>query len=324
MLDMFLVALLLVIIFIPIIMVLSMVFRLFDHPNERRINITPMPTAGGLAIYAAFFITAYLYSDLNLVPYLVSGTIIALTGLIDDYRGLSAGWKFGGQLIAVIIFLILGSSPNYFIAAIWMLSVINITNFIDGLDGLASGIMLIAATALFIWTISLGFTAIAGLLLIFIGTCIGFLAFNFHPAKIFLGDTGAMFLGFLFAALANNSVLSEDMAFTLPLLVLILAVPTLDTFCAIVRRFQKGVPFYEADCQHFHHRLLDLGLKQRQVAIVAYMLTMTSSTLALFLVKFNSWNQYLILPIVAIIFLYGAGRIDMIRPLVVKSERRVL
>ena len=209
------------------------------------------------------------------------------------------------QIAAVIAFLALSSSPNYVIAAIFMVSVINITNFIDGLDGLATGIILIASVALLFWTYTFGFVDIAGLLMILIGGCLGFLAFNFHPATIFLGDTGAMFLGFTFAALANDSVLSADMAFNLPLLVLILAVPTLDTFCAIVRRVQKGVPVYQADCQHFHHCLLELGFGQRQVALIAYMLTLTASTLALFLAKFQSWNLFLVLPVVAVIFLYG-------------------
>ncbi|MFB5065635.1 MAG: MraY family glycosyltransferase [Candidatus Wallacebacter cryptica] len=315
----------LVLLFTPAFIFLANLFKTFDHPNERRINSVPIPTAGGLAIYLAFFGSAFMFNGSNLLPYFVGGTIIAVTGLIDDLRdGISAGAKFAGQLAAVISFLALSSSPNYFISALWLLSVINITNFIDGLDGLAGGITLIGSTALFIWTYSLGFDHTAGLLLILVGAVLGFLAFNFHPAKIFLGDTGALFIGFIFAALANDSVISENMMFNLPLLVLILSVPTLDTFCAIVRRVQKGVPFYQADRQHFHHRLLDLGLSQRQVALAAYMLTLTASTLALFLVKLQSWNQFVVLPIVAVIYLYGAGRIGMIKPLSLKSERRVL
>ncbi|HHX01548.1 MAG TPA: undecaprenyl/decaprenyl-phosphate alpha-N-acetylglucosaminyl 1-phosphate transferase [Firmicutes bacterium] len=324
MVEQLLVGLGLALIFTPALVFLSVLLKLYEHPNERRINSTPVPTAGGLGLYAAFLITAYWYKHPDLLAYFVGATIIVLTGLIDDYRGgLSAGKKFLGQIAAVIAFLALSSSPNYVIAAIFMVSVINITNFIDGLDGLATGIILIASVALLFWTYTFGFVDIAGLLMILIGGCLGFLAFNFHPAKIFLGDTGAMFLGFTFAALANDSVLSADMAFNLPLLVLILAVPTLDTFCAIVRRVQKGVPVYQADCQHFHHCLLELGFGQRQVALIAYMLTLTASTLALFLAKFQSWNLFLVLPVVAVIFLYGARRIGMIKPFTVKPERRV-
>jgi len=324
MVEQLLVGLGLALIFTPALVFLSVLLKLYEHPNERRINSTPVPTAGGLGLYAAFLITAYWYKHPDLLAYFVGATIIVLTGLIDDYRGgLSAGKKFLGQIAAVIAFLALSSSPNYVIAAIFMVSVINITNFIDGLDGLATGIILIASVALLFWTYTFGFVDIAGLLMILIGGCLGFLAFNFHPATIFLGDTGAMFLGFTFAALANDSVLSADMAFNLPLLVLILAVPTLDTFCAIVRRVQKGVPVYQADCQHFHHCLLELGFGQRQVALIAYMLTLTASTLALFLAKFQSWNLFLVLPVVAVIFLYGARRIGMIKPFTVKPERRV-
>jgi len=312
-------------IFTPALIFMSALFKLYEHPNERRINSHPVPTAGGLGIYAAFFITAFWYKHPNLLAYFAGATIIVLTGLLDDYKdGLTAGQKFLGQIAAVIVFLALSPSPNYVIAAIFIVSVVNITNFIDGLDALAGGIILIASVALLFWSYTYGYTDIAGLLMILIGACIGFLAFNFNPAKIFLGDTGAMFLGFIFAALAHDSMLSADLAFNLPLLVLILAVPTLDTFCAIVRRVQKGVPIYQADCQHFHHCLLELGFSQRQVALIAYGLTMTASTLALCLARFSNWNLFLALPVVAAIFLYGARRIGMIKPFAVKPERRVL
>ncbi len=314
----------LTLIFTPILIYITMSFRLFDHPSERRINSYPVPTAGGLAIYFAFFITALFQGAENLVPYFVGGTIIIITGLIDDYRGLSAGIKFFGQVVAVAAFLWLNPSSNYIISALWMLSVINIINFIDGLDGLAGGIILIASTALFTWIYGTSCQNIGGLLLIFIGANVGFLVFNFNPARIFLGDTGAMLIGFLFAALANNSVLTGDIMFNLPILVLILAVPTIDTFCAIVRRLQQGIPIYKADKQHFHHRLLELGLSQRQVALCGYMLTLVSSATALVLVKNNSWNQFIILPVIAVVLLYGAVKIGMIKPLVVKSQRRVL
>lgn len=325
MVEQLLVGLGLTLIFTPALIFMSALLKLYEYPNERRINSHPVPTAGGLGLYAAFFMTAYWYRYPNLLAYLVGATIIVLIGLADDYRGgLSAGRKFFGQIAAVTAFLALSPSPNYVIAAVFMVSVINITNFIDGLDGLAGGIVVIASAALLLWTHTFGYPEISGLLMILIGTCFGFLAFNFHPAKIFLGDTGAMFIGFIFAALAHDSMLQADMAFNLPLLVLILAVPTFDTFCAIVRRIQKGVPFYQADCQHFHHCLLDMGLSQRQVALIAYMLTLTASTLALFLAKFQNWNLFLVLPVVAAVFLYGARRIGMIKPFAVKSERRVL
>lgn len=324
MLKYLLVSLGLTLIFTPILIYFTFRFRLFDHPGERRINSHSVPTAGGLAIYLAFFITACFQGAEHLVPYFVGGTIIIITGLIDDYKGLSAGMKFFGQVAAVAAFLWMNPSPNYLIAALWMLSVINIINFIDGLDGLANGIILIASIALFTWIYGTSYQDTASLLLTFIGANIGFLVFNFNPAKIFLGDTGAMLIGLLFAALANNSVLTGDIMFSLPLLVLILAVPTTDTFCAIVRRLQQGVPIYQADKQHFHHRLLELGLNQRQVALCGYMLTLVSSATALLLVKNNSWNQFIILPVIAVVLVYGAGRIGMVKPLVVKSQRRVL
>lgn len=323
MLEQFLIGLGFVLIFTPVLILLTELFKLYDHPNQWRINSKPIPTAGGLAIYASFFVAAYILSPVNLLPYFIGGTIVVITGLIDDYYDLSAGVKFCGQVAAVIAFLLLNPSSNYVITAIWMLSVINIINFIDGLDGLATGVVIIASIALFMWIYELGIGS-SSLILILLGTLIGFLAFNFNPAKIFLGDTGAMFLGFLYAAIASNTVLSGNIFTSLLLLVLILAVPVLDAFCAIVRRLQKGVPVYQKDCQHFHHRLLDLGLSQRQVALCGYMLTIASSVLALYLVKSNGWNIYIILPLFVAVFLFGASKIGMIKPFIVKSQRRVL
>ncbi len=314
----------LTLIFTPIMIYLTSTLGIFDYPNQRRINSRPIPTAGGLGIYLAFFITAYFQGIPNLLPYFIGSTIIVLVGLIDDYRGLSAGIKFLGQSLAVAAFLWLHPGPNYLVLALWMLSVINIINFIDGLDGLAGGIVLISSVALTVWVASAGLHVFVDPLFIFIGANLGFLVFNFNPAKIILGDTGAMLIGFLFAALATNSVLTLNLTFSLPLLVLIFSVPTMDTFCAIVRRLQQGVPIYQADKQHFHHRLLDLGLSQRQVALCGYMLTLASSATAYWLAKCNGWNQLVILPIIGIMFLYGAGKIGMIKPFVVKSQRRVL
>lgn len=323
MIESFLISVVLILILTPVTIFLTTKLKIYDHPNHRRINTVPVPTAGGIGIFAAFFISAQIQGIDNLFPYFIAGIVILITGLIDDYRGLSAGMKFIGQLGAVILFLTLSSSPNYFISAIWMLGVVNVINFIDGLDGLSTGIILIASIALFAWTTILGLPQ-NGLIVILLGIALGFLAFNFNPAKIFLGDTGAMLLGFLFSGLANHTVLNENIWLNLPLLILILAVPVMDAFCAIVRRLQKGVPVYQADCQHFHHRLLDLGLSQKQVALCGYVLTIASASTALYLVKMSSWNQYFILPVIAGVFLWGASKIGMIKPLVVKSQRRVL
>lgn len=307
----------------PLFIFLTKRYGLFDHPNERRINSVPVPTAGGLIIFAVFFTVALLSRTNNLLPYFVGGTVITITGLVDDYRGLSAGLKFIGQTLAVLLFVWLNPGKASILAVLWMVSVINVTNFIDGLDGLATGIITIASIALFIWAADLGFNSEALLTLILIGASLGFLVYNFNPAKIFLGDTGAMLLGFIFSALATNSVLTSSSPVDYPALIIVLAVPVTDTFCAILRRWQKGVPFYCADKQHFHHRLLHLGLTQRQSVLFAYMLSLASAGTALLIVKYNI-NQYLILVSVAIAFLWGATKIGMIQPMVVRSQRRVL
>lgn len=319
----FIIGCILVVLFTPLLIYATKRLNLFDNPNTRRINLVPVPTAGGLAIFVAFFVAAYFFRVPNLLSYLAGALVITIIGLIDDYRGLTAGVKFFGQLAAVLLFMLLNPAENSFITAFWMLSAINMLNFIDGLDGLASGITLIAAVTVAVWTYSLGDLIAARMFLILAGTTLGFLLFNFHPAKIFLGDTGAMLLGFLFAALANNSVLQSNISFGLPVLVLILALPVLDTVCAVIRRFQQGVPFYQADKQHFHHRLLDLGLSQKQVALCGYLLTFAAAATALFLVRYDE-NVYVVLTVVAAVFMWGASKIGMVRSLVPKSQREVL
>lgn len=310
-------------ILVPLYVRLTKRFGLFDHPNERRINSVPIPTAGGLPIFIAFFIMALIYKVENLLPYFLGASFLTIVGLIDDYRSLSAGKKFVGQTVAVLLFVWFNPEQVSVLAILWMISVINVTNFIDGLDGLATGIIIIASTTLLIWTLDLGLYSVESLLFILIGTSLGFLVFNFNPAKVFLGDTGAMLLGFLYSALATNSVLTKASAVDYPALVIVLIVPVADTFCAIIRRLQKGVPFYQADQQHFHHRLLQLGLGHKQSVLFAYMLSLAAAGTALLVVKYEI-NQYFILISVAIAFLWGAAKIGMIRPLVVKSQRRVL
>ena len=313
----------LTLLFTPIVRAIAQKIGLVDQPNERRINVVPVPTGGGLAIFLAFFTAAKLMHYPGLLPYATGGIVIALVGLIDDYRGLNAGFKFIGQVMAVGIFLWLQPSVSGIIIAIWMLSVINVINFIDGLDGLATGVIVIAAFALFSLAYELGLSSISGLVLILVGTSLGFLPFNFNPAKIFLGDTGAMLLGFLFAALTAEGLLQGVSRINLSVPVMILALPVMDTCCAIIRRWQQGVPFYQADKQHFHHRLLDLGLNQWQVALCAYMLCFASAGTALFLARFNG-HQPIILLIVGSVFMWGASKIGLVGPLVMRSHRRVL
>ena len=193
-----------------------------------------------------------------------------------------------------------------------VLALINLMNFIDGLDGLAVGITLIAALTLMGLAWDLGRFEAAVLSAVLVGVAAGFLPFNFNPAKLFLGDSGAMLFGFLLALISTEGALKGAATIGLSVPILIFALPIVDTVCAIVRRTQNGVPFYQADQDHFHHRMLKLGLSQRQVVFVAYLLSSVSACAALFTAR-HTWAAFVLVPLVGAGFLYGSARVGMIQ-----------
>ncbi len=303
---------------------------LVDVPNSRRINTTPMPTGGGIAIFAGF-LAASLVGD---IPHFgvtaLSALLILIVGVIDDRWELSAGVKFGGQLMAVLIYVLFGPRIEFMsnpfggmlylgklsipLTMLWVLTLVNIMNFVDGLDGLTAGITLISALALttLAWTLQRYDAAV--LAVIVVGISLGFLPYNFNPAKVYLGDGGALLLGFLLAAVSTEGALKGAATIGLSVPILILAVPVTDLLCAVVRRTQQGVPFYQADRSHFHHRMLDLGFTQRQVVYVAYLITGVSATLALIATHLTT-PTWLVVLALGLVFWYGSIRVGMIEPL---------
>jgi len=302
---------------------------LVDEPNPRRINKVPMPTGGGLAIFAGF-LAASLVGDLPHFGVTVSAALLILIiGVLDDRYQLSAAAKFAGQFAAVLIYVLWGpriefmSNPfggmfylgklSFPITMLWVLTLINIMNFIDGIDGLTTGIAFIGAAALATLALRLGRYDAALLAVITAGAALGFLPYNFNPAKLYLGDGGAMLLGFLLAAVSTEGALKGAATISISVPILILAVPVTDLLCAVVRRVQNGVPFYQADRSHFHHRLLDLGLTQRQIAGLAYLITGFSAAMAVFTAHLAR-ATWLVAIALGLVFAYGSMRVGMIQP----------
>lgn len=302
---------------------------LVDEPNPRRINKVAMPTGGGLAIFAGF-LAASLIGD---IPHAgitaLTATLILVLGMLDDRFELSAGVKFAGQFLAVLLYVLFGPRIEFIsnpfgemlylgklsipLTMLWVLTLINIMNFIDGIDGLTTGITLIAAVALTTLAMLLGRYDAALLAIIVVGATLGFLPYNFNPAQVYLGDGGAMLLGFLLAAISTEGALKGAATISISVPILILAVPVTDLLCAVVRRVQKGVPFYQADRSHFHHRLLDLGFSQRQVVFVAYLITGFSATMAVVTAHLNR-TTWLVALVLGLVFWYGSVRVGMISP----------
>ncbi|NLJ81129.1 MAG: undecaprenyl/decaprenyl-phosphate alpha-N-acetylglucosaminyl 1-phosphate transferase [Firmicutes bacterium] len=303
---------------------------LVDHPSPRRINKVPMPTGGGLAIYLGFLFASLSGGTPHFAVTAGAGLLILAVGVLDDRYQLSPGVKFAGQFFSVLIYVLWGPRIEFIsnpfgemlflgrlavpLTMLWVLTLINIMNFIDGIDGLTVGITLISAVALTTLAWSLQRYDAALLAVILAGVSLGFIPYNFNPARVYLGDGGAMLLGFLLAAVSTEGALKGAATIGLSVPISILAVPVTDLLCAVVRRLQQGVPIYQADRAHFHHRLLDLGFTQRQVVYLAYLITFFSATMALITAHLTRATWLVALGL-GLVFWYGSLKVGMIQPL---------
>ncbi len=273
----------------PIVRVLAIKIKAIDIPTDnRRMHHRPVPRIGGLAIFAAFTITtlSFCTAGKELMTILIGGSVLVLIGILDDIYRLNAFVKLVVQ-IAVAIFAVsqgvtidfIGFGGTYLpfgawsgvITVIWIVGLTNAVNFIDGLDGLACGVSAISSTSLFLVMLLSGSSAsYCVITAILVGACIGFFPFNANPAKIFMGDTGALFLGYTLSILSVVGVFKTDMllAFFIPLS--IFGLPLFDTTFAIVRRLLHGKSPFAPDRGHLHHRLIDMGFGQRQSVRILY------------------------------------------------------
>ncbi|QHW32575.1 undecaprenyl/decaprenyl-phosphate alpha-N-acetylglucosaminyl 1-phosphate transferase [Paenibacillus rhizovicinus] len=296
----FIIALCLALALTPLVIKLAYKIGAIDKPNHRKVHTKIMPRLGGLGIYAAFigayfaiqpFIPEGLFRsyDKNLVNALLAGgTIIVLIGALDDRFELSAKVKLLGQIIAACVVVFgfgvkidllnipfgeamqpVASWISIPITILWIVGVTNAINLIDGLDGLAAGVSGIAIGTILVMAAVMGFAPVILLSALLLGGVIGFLVYNFHPAKIFMGDTGSLFLGFGLATLSMLGFKQVTMvSFVTPLL--IIGVPLSDTFFAIVRRWINKKPIFAPDKGHLHHCLRELGFSHRKTVLIIY------------------------------------------------------
>jgi len=269
-----------------------------DHPNERKIHKSPIPTSGGVAIIAGFLAAAVVSGAIHQVPLrvlagLLGGALfIALVGFIDDRVDLPARVKLVLQLVSAVPLLLAGvtitmlSHPlarqqqlllplwlSWTITVVWVVAVTNAINLIDGIDGLASGVAAIACVALAFIALQWGQLGVALLCACLAGAAMGFLFWNWHPATILMGDTGAYFLGYLIAGVTVQGAFKMAAAIAIFVPLLILAVPLLETVLSPVRRVLKGQPPFKADRDHLHHRLIAMGLSETRVVLLIYLAT---------------------------------------------------
>ncbi len=287
----------------PMIKWISYHVGALDYPNERKVHKKPMPVMGGLMIYLGFLFGYMLFApqSTQMLAILIASFIVVITGILDVIKPLRAREKLVGQVVAALIIVFYGkillndiSFFGYYfdfgwlaypITLVFIVAVMNCINLIDGLDGLADGISMIFFITIGVLAFimhNLGSLEIT-IAFIMIGACLGFLIFNFNPAKIFMGEIGSMFLGFMIAVVC----LLGFKAVTLTSLVvpmLILAIPILDTLFAILRRIIHHKPIYEADKQHLHHQLLNKKFSQKTTVLIIYAVSILFSSASVFYV----------------------------------------
>lgn len=275
----------------PLIRLLAIYTGFLAMPTERGVHTRPVPQLGGLAIFlgfAAVLLWRFGWQDPTTKAVLTGGFAIVALGVVDDRIRLRPWVKLGGQMAIAAMTVTMGVQMEWLhmpmlggyvylnawgfpLTVIWIVAIVNVMNLIDGLDGLAAGVASIAAITLLFTALQGGMPEVSVVLSAALaGAALGFLPFNFNPARIFMGDAGSMFLGFGLAVVSVEGLLKGTTMIALGIPVLALGLPIADTLMAIVRRLQSGRSIVEADRQHLHHRLLELGLSHRDTVIVLY------------------------------------------------------
>ncbi|MFP3388997.1 glycosyltransferase family 4 protein [Brevibacillus sp. SIMBA_040] len=316
-----------------------------DAPNQRKVHTRIMPRMGGLAIYLGYMVAFFLFvpytSMSEMLGIFFGSTIVMTVGMLDDKYQLSPKWKLLGQLIATAIVVIpfglkigvvnlpyMGSidfSSGWLfwlaipITMFWIVGVTNAVNLIDGLDGLSAGVSAIAAGTMAVVALLMGDYKVATYCFVLLGAILGFLYFNFHPARLFMGDTGSLFLGFNLAALSIMGF-KEALFVSFIIPIVVLGVPLWDTFFAIVRRIVNKKPISSPDKGHLHHCLLNMGLSHRSTVLMIYSISIFFGTMAILLTKTTKWTTIIVMVILLIGIHLGTEIIGLVsrrhRPLI--------
>ncbi|SFL62740.1 glycosyltransferase family 4 protein [Pelosinus propionicus] len=302
-----------------------------DAPDDRKVHTKPIPRMGGLAIYGAFVLAvlASMYVSREVMGLLVGGTVILIVGIIDDLKPLPARVKLLGQIIAAAVLVMFDIKIEWLtnpfgemiyveylaipLTILWVVGLTNTVNLIDGLDGLAAGVSTIASVTILLVALQQNFWTVAVLTAALAGSALGFLQHNFNPAKIFMGDTGSMFLGYMLAAISILGTVKSAATIALIVPIVALGLPILDTAFAIIRRYMSGRPIFKPDKGHLHHRLLEMGLTQKQAVLLMYVMSGCLGLSAIALTEVNkSFGAFIIVALLGIAFV-GAKKIGVLK-----------
>lgn len=302
-----------------------------DAPDARKVHTRPIPRMGGLAIYAAFVLAvlASMYVSHEVMGLLVGGTVILIVGIIDDLKPLPARVKLLGQIVAASVLVMFDIRIEWLtnpfgdmlyveylsipITILWVVGLTNTVNLIDGLDGLAAGVSTIASVTILLVALQQNFWTVAVLTAALAGSALGFLQHNFNPAKIFMGDTGSMFLGYMLAAISILGAVKSAATIALIVPIVALGLPILDTAFAIIRRYMSGRPIFKPDKGHLHHRLLEMGLTQKQAVLLMYVISGCLGLSAIALTEVNkSLGAFIVIALLGVAFI-GARKIGVLK-----------
>lgn len=318
----------------PFVKELAFKIGAVDVPKDnRRMHKKPTARLGGLAIYFGFVISTILFSEITieLAGMLVGASLIVILGIFDDIYALSAKLKFLVQLIAALCPVLCGvcidfiKVPSFIseygyiglgwaaipITVVWIVGITNAINLLDGLDGLACGVSSISALTLLCIAIIVGEPGIAFITSALAGACFGFLPYNFNPAKLFMGDTGSMLLGFVLSSISVQGLFKGYAVISIAVPILILGLPIFDTTSAILRRLKNHQPIMSPDRGHLHHRLIDAGFSQKQAVSIIYVLCIILCVVAIGLIATGaiSWWVFAVVILGFLLFLWLTPRI---------------
>ena len=324
----------------PIVKTFAYKVGAIDVPKDaRRMHKTPIPRLGGLAIFIGFMVSILLFVEITaeMRSILLGAVIIVVLGVVDDIMALPALLKFVVQIVAALIPATHGvviqafSNPNVFsdnpywvlgnlsvpLTVLWIVAITNAVNLIDGLDGLANGVSAISATTVLVIALIGGQFQVAVVMAALVGACVGFMPYNMNPAKMFMGDTGATFLGYILATMSIQGLFKFYAIISFAVPFLILGLPIFDTAFAFIRRIAHGQSPMHADRSHIHHRLIDMGLNQKQAVATLYVISAILGLSAVVLTTSGEGRAMLLFLVLCIVAVVAAR---VVFPKEVKEE----
>ncbi len=303
----FFIALTLTLVGLPWVLRAALALNLVDAPSQRKIHRTPMPLLGGVGIFlGAILAVLIIYRgepEPTVLGVLLAATVVALTGLIDDYRPLPAWAKIGGQVAGFLILAAFGirvrlplpPALNYAITLLWLLGITNAINFLDNMDGLSAGIAAVTASFILLLALDNGQFLVAALSAALLGACLGFLRYNFPPARIFMGDVGSLFMGFLLAVMGIQLRFPDNSNFvTWMVPIFLLGLPIFDMTLVVVSRLRRGLSPNTAGRDHTSHRLVRLGFTPREAVLILYLFSGILGMMALYITQATIVEGYVV------------------------------